>query len=71
MSRPFKEFYRDVYGCTASIYRRQDDTVVNLTVCDGHGNTVINWRPYRTYRGAKIALGRMSDGWTMTGKETW
>lgn len=69
MKRPFKEFYRDVYGCTASIYRRPDYPVVNLTVCDGHGNTIIRWRQYRTYRGAKIALGRMSDGWTMTGKE--
>ena len=69
MDRPIREFYRDCYGCTASIYRRSFDTVVNLTVCDGHGNIIIKWRPYRTYRGAKIALGKMSDGWTMTGKE--
>ena len=71
MNRPYKEYYRDIYGCTASIYRRPDDPVVNLTVCDGHGNIVINWRPYRTYAGAKIALGKMSDGWIMTAKENW
>lgn len=71
MDRPYKEFFRDVYGCTASIYRRPNDPVVNLTVCDAHGNTIVSWRPFRSYRGAKISLGRMSDGWTKTGKEMW
>lgn len=70
MERPFKEYYRDIYGCTASIYRRPNNPVVNLTVCDAHGNTIVGWRTFRSYRGAKISLGKMGDSWRMTGKET-
>lgn len=67
--RPIKEYYKDFYGCTASIYRRPDDPVVTVTIYDDRGRIVVSCRPYRTYRGAKIALGKMSDCWTMTGRE--
>lgn len=63
------EFFRDFYGCTASIHRNRLDTVVKLTVRDAYGKLLVIRRPFRSYRGCRIAMGHMSDGWTMTGKE--
>ena len=55
-----KEYYRDPYGCTASIRHRQDGQW-QLRVCTPHGAPIHN-KKYPTYRGARIALGKMSEG---------
>ena len=60
MNRPFKEFYEDFYGCTASILRRTSGECL-LTIRIPQGD-IIHSKTYRTYRGAKIALGIYSDG---------
>ena len=56
-----KTYYRDSYGCTASIEVRRDGTA-KLTVCLANGSVYIR-RPYGSERGAKIALGKCSDSW--------
>lgn len=55
-----KRYYRDAYGCTASITKRTSDVL--LSVRDGHGRLLIR-RTYATEHGARIALGRCSDCW--------
>ena len=62
-----KEFYRDPYGCTASILRNPDGRRFLLSVRTPQG-VLIYGKTYTTYRGAKIALGRISNG-MMTKKE--
>lgn len=54
-------YYRDAYGCTASLRTRKDGSAV-LKVSDGHGKRFWNVT-YMTERGARIALGKLSDGW--------
>lgn len=62
-----KEFYRDVYGCTASILRHPSGkSLLSIRISQGD---LIHSKTYATYRAAKIAMGHLSDGWTMTGKE--
>ena len=55
------ELYRDFYGCTACI-RTSKSGGARLTVRTG-GGKLIHAKDYKTYRGAKTAMGRMSDGW--------
>lgn len=55
-----KRYYRDAYGCTASI--SETPKSATLRVCNAHG-TCIHKRRYGSYRGARTAMGRMSDGW--------
>ena len=52
-----KEYYRDIYGCTASITRVPGG--FRLKVHTGY-RYLIN-KVYSTYRGAKIALGKTGD----------
>lgn len=57
-----KHYYRDPYGCTASI--REEFKPYHqylLRVCDPYGE-LIHKQTYATARGAKIALGRLSGG---------
>jgi hypothetical protein len=61
-----KEFYCDPCGCTASILRHPDGRSL-LSVRSPQG-VLIHGKTYTTYRGARIALGKISDG-TMTRKE--
>ena len=56
------EIYRDVYGCTACI-REAKSGATRLTVYTGSGK-LIHSKTYTSKRGAKIAMGRLSDGWT-------
>ena len=56
------ELYRDVYGCTACI-REAKTGSARLTVYSGSGK-IIHSKTYTSKRGAKIAMGKMSDGWT-------
>ena len=55
-----KRYYRDAYGCTASI--SETPKAVTLCVCSAQG-AYIHRRRYKTFRGARAAMGRMSDGW--------
>jgi len=52
-----KEFWRDIYGCTASIAKVPGG--YRLKVFAG-SRYIIN-KVYATYRGARIALGRTGD----------
>lgn len=55
------KYYRDFYGGTASIRERRDSTWL-LTVRTCYGNR-IHCKAYPTERGARIAMGRLSDAW--------
>lgn len=57
-----KRFFRDVYGCTASIRYLRGSGAWMLTVCDGYGAR-IHRKGYGTERGARIALGKWGDDW--------
>lgn len=54
-------YYRDFYGCTASI-KQGIRTSALLTVRTSSGQ-LICCKKYKTYKGARIALGKLSDGW--------
>ena len=53
--------FRDFFGCTAEITETRHGEY-RLTTWTPQGIPVIN-KVYGTYRGARIAMGRMSDGW--------
>ena len=55
------EFYRDFCGCTASI--RKSGNMFRLRIRTSFGGTLVHSKSYRTYRGAKIAMGRAGDCW--------
>ena len=62
-----KEFYRDAYGCTASILRHPTGkSLLSIRIAQGD---LLHSKTYATYRAAKIAMGHLGDGWTATGKE--
>ncbi len=61
-----KRYFKDFYGGSASIGETARGHV--LTVCDGSGRRVLR-RTYGTYRGARAAMGRASDGWREVGAE--
>ena len=56
-----KNYYRDLYGGSASIRECRDGSWL-LTVCDGYGGR-IHRKSYASARGARIALGKWSDSW--------
>lgn len=67
--RIIREFYRDPYGCTASITHDTATGKCLLTVRIPHGD-LIHSKTYDTHKGARIALGKMSEGMMeQTGRE--
>lgn len=60
------EFYRDFYGCTASV--KHNDNRAILTVRTSSGG-LVKKQEYRTRHGAMIALGRLSDCWKYAGMQ--
>lgn len=54
------EYYKDFYGCTASI--KHSDSGAVLTIRTPSGN-LVKKQKYNTRRGATIAMGKASDGW--------
>ena len=62
-----REFYKDFYGCAASI-RIEKDGTAHLTVTTPGGHCV-HKKSYNSKRGAKIAMGKLSEGWTL--RDTW
>lgn len=57
-----RAFFRDLYGCTADLCTFYDGHTTRLTVRDPYG-TIVKRKTYSTWRGAKIAMGKMSDSW--------
>ena len=53
-------FYKDFYGCTASILLRRDGSCM-LTMRLPSGD-IYKQKNYVSFRNARIALGRMSEG---------
>lgn len=54
-----KKIYKDFYGSTASITVRKDGTA-KLVMSYGSKRES---KVYNTERGARIAMGKSSDGW--------
>lgn len=54
------EYYRDPYGCTASISKTSVGKY-QLRICIPSGSCFFS-KVYSTWRGARIALGKHSDG---------
>ena len=54
-----KTYYIDFYGCTASITVRPNGSALLVTYCGRKRES----KTYKTERGAKIAMGKMSDCW--------
>lgn len=54
------EYFRDPYGCTASIRQTSTDRW-QLRLCVPSGSCFYS-KAYATYRGARIALGKRSEG---------
>lgn len=59
-----KRYFRDFYGCTASI-RTHRNGQSDLVIRTGQGGLILR-RTYNSERGARIALGQYSDRWTET-----
>lgn len=56
------ELYRDAYGCVACLRTSTRTGSCRLTVRSPQGK-LIHAKDYGTHRGARIAMGRMSDWW--------
>ena len=54
------KYYRDFYGSTASLKQWGKKWI--LTVRIGNGN-LYSKKSYATFKGARIALGKMGDAW--------
>lgn len=54
-----KKYYKDFYGTTANITTRRDGTAKLVMCYRGKKESKI----YKSERGARIAMGKQSDGW--------
>lgn len=54
-----KKYYHDFYGASASIEIHRDGKATLRTYCAG----IRTKKTYKTFRGARIAMGKMSDAW--------
>jgi len=57
-----KLLYKDFYDGFATITEHRNGTF-GLVVKTLHGKVTLK-KDYRSLRGAKIAMGKLSDGWT-------
>ena len=64
-----RAFYKDFYGCHADLCQAPGHETTRLRIRDPYGH-VFHEKEYRTWRGAKIAMGMLGDCWTneLTGK---
>lgn len=63
-------FYEDFYGCTASIAKRPNGMC--LLTMRLPGGDLYCQKTYRNLRGARVALGRMTEGTARpTGSKEW
>ena len=56
-----RAWYTDIYGCQADLCQYATGTT-RLIIRNPYG-TIIHEKEYRSWRGAKIAMGKLSDGW--------
>lgn len=56
-----KTYFKDVYGCTASIQTNRTSGKCVLRIRDAHGG-LFHKKEYSSYRSARVALGRLTDG---------
>ena len=59
-------YCRGIYGCTASIKTSRESAL--LTVRDPYGQ-IVHRKRQKTSHGARIAMGKMSDGWDFVKQE--
>lgn len=59
------KIYHDFYGCVATI-RTTKSGGARLTVRNRNG-ALFHAKDYKTERGAKIAMSRLSEGWRPVG----
>lgn len=57
-----KAIYTDFYGCTATLQQAAGRETTKLTVRTSGGH-LIHRQEYHTWRGAKIAMGKLGDCW--------
>lgn len=62
-------FFKDVYGCTARIKVYRDGCAA-LFVSDPYGKRIVA-KKYKNEHGAKIAMGKLSDGWKEENKNVY
>lgn len=55
-----KRYFHDFYGSTASIKQWGNKWILTARTCYGD---IFYKKTYGTYRGARIALGRIGDAW--------
>lgn len=56
-----KKYFRDFYGCTASIRLNRDGSA-SLQIANAYGKHIYG-KCYGSERAAKVAMGRMGDCW--------
>lgn len=56
-----RAFYRDFYGCHADLCEYSTGTT-RLTIRSPYGQVILR-KEYKTWRGAKIAMGKYGDCW--------
>ncbi len=54
-------YYHDFYGSTASLKKWGEKWFLTVRLANGE---LYSKKSYNSYRGAKIALGKMGDAWT-------
>lgn len=57
-----RAFYTDFYGCHADLCQFIHSEKTRLTIRDPYGK-VIHRKVYNTWRGARIAMGKLGDCW--------
>lgn len=57
-----RAFYVDFYGCRADLCQTPGRETTRLIIRDPYGNVILR-KEYRTWHGAKIAMGKRSDCW--------
>ena len=57
-----RAFYVDSYGWHADLCQYPGRETTRLTIRSPHGSVIL-CKEYRTWRGAKIAMGMMGDCW--------
>ena len=54
-----KKYFKDIYGCTASISQGNGKFVLRVS----NGYRVFYRKAYDTFKGARIAMGKLGDCW--------
>lgn len=61
-----KQFYKDFYGCTASIHTKESaPDYAELIIRNTYGKIILK-KKYSSEKSAKIAMGKQGDCWRRT-----